>query len=274
MNKHFNNSPLPFQGQKRRFIKKFKAALNDFPNDTTYVDLFGGSGLLAHTVKQKYPKAKVIWNDYDNFKSRIDSIHETNLLLAKLRRLLFDSPRKARMSDKAKNNVLEVIKQHEVLFGYVDYITISSCFLFSAKYATNYSELEASGFYNKIKLTDYDATGYLKGVERVQKDYKELYETSKSATTVFLVDPPYLSTDTSSYNSKNYWKLKDYLDVLNVLNDSKYFYFTSNKSQIVELCDWIETRASTGNPFEGSTMTTTSGSVSHSSTYTDIMLFK
>lgn len=91
---------------------------------------------------------------------------------------------------------------------------------------------------------------------------------------VFLVDPPYLSTDTKSYNNDSYWRLRDYLDVLKVLDGSDYFYFTSNKSQIVELCEWIETRTSTGNPFEGAMMTTTGGSVNYNSSYTDIMLYK
>lgn len=77
-----------------------------------------------------------------------------------------------------------------------------------------------------------------------------------------------------SYNFENYWKLRDYLDVLNVLDSSNYFYFTSNKSQIVELCEWVETRTSTGNPFAGATVTTTAGNVNYSSGYTDVMMHK
>ena len=50
--KKYTQAPLPFQGQKRRFLKPFKTALESFPADAVYVDLFGGSGLLSHTVKQ------------------------------------------------------------------------------------------------------------------------------------------------------------------------------------------------------------------------------
>lgn len=274
MNKQFNTSPLPFQGQKRRFVKQFKEALNSFSSNATYVDLFGGSGLLANTVKQKYPNARVIWNDYDDFNQRLKSIPETNILLTELRLFLIDLPRKKRMEPKVKERVLKVIKTHEIKYGYVDYVTLSGSLLFSAKYATNYAEIANETFYNRIKMTDYDASGYLIGVERVQSDYKALFDSYRSDTTVFLVDPPYLSTDTSSYSKENYWKLRDYLDVLSVLDGSKYFYFTSNKSQIVELCEWIETRTLTGNPFQGSTMTTTSGTINHSASYTDIMLYK
>ena len=93
---------------------------------------------------------------------------------------------------------------------------------------------------------------------------------------VFLVDPPYLSTDCSTYNSNNYWKLKDYLNVLDVLVDTNYLYFTSNKSQIVELCEWMETRTSQGdvNPFKGATTVSINTTLNHSAKYTDIMLYK
>ena len=61
MKYNYVQAPLPFQGQKRRFLKPFKQALNEFPSDAVYVDLFGGSGLLSHTVKEYYPNAKVIY---------------------------------------------------------------------------------------------------------------------------------------------------------------------------------------------------------------------
>jgi len=47
----FAQSPLPFQGQKRKFTREFANALGQYPRDGVYVDLFGGSGLLSHTVK-------------------------------------------------------------------------------------------------------------------------------------------------------------------------------------------------------------------------------
>lgn len=77
MNK-FNQSPLPFQGQKRRFLKLFKQHLNDFPEKGIYIDLFGGSGLLSHVVKQIYPDARVVWNDYDDFQTRLNNVNMTN----------------------------------------------------------------------------------------------------------------------------------------------------------------------------------------------------
>ena len=89
---------------------------------------------------------------------------------------------------------------------------------------------------------------------------------------VFLVDPPYLSTEVSTY--KMYWKLADYLDVLSVLAGHSFVYFTSNKSSILELCDWIGRNKHIGNPLEKCTKVEFNARMNYNSTYTDMMLYK
>ena len=89
---------------------------------------------------------------------------------------------------------------------------------------------------------------------------------------VFLIDPPYLSTDVGTYNM--YWRMSDYLDVLKVLEGHSFVYFTSNKSSIIELCEWIGANKTIGNPFEGCTKREFNAHMNYSSGYTDIMLFK
>ena len=69
--KTYNASPLPFQGQKRRFLKPFCDRIADFPNDTIFVDLFGGSGLLSRGAKDVNESFRVIYNDYDHFTDRL-----------------------------------------------------------------------------------------------------------------------------------------------------------------------------------------------------------
>ena len=49
--KQYNSAPLPFQGQKHRFARDFTKILRHFPDDSVFVDLFGGSGLLSHITK-------------------------------------------------------------------------------------------------------------------------------------------------------------------------------------------------------------------------------
>ena len=71
MIRNYIQSPLPFQGQKRNFLKQFKEGLQEFDKSTIFVDLFGGSGLLSHCIKQQSPNARVVYNDYDNFSERL-----------------------------------------------------------------------------------------------------------------------------------------------------------------------------------------------------------
>lgn len=235
--KNYTQSPLPFQGQKRKFLNHVKQVLTNSSEDATYVDLFGGSGILSHTVKQLNPNAKVVYNDYDDFSKRLASVAQTNVLLDKIRAITNGLPKDKLIPEVHKLKLLELIKDEEFRLGYVDYITLSSSLLFSAKYVTNYNDLAKQTFYNNVRQSNYETDDYLAGVEIVHQDYKELFDQYKDLdNVVFLVDPPYLSTDTSTYNSNNYWKLKDYLNVLDVLVNTNYLYFTSNKSQIVELC--------------------------------------
>ncbi|MFK7099460.1 DNA adenine methylase [Flavobacterium oreochromis] len=272
MKKVFSSAPLLFMGQKRKFLKQFKPALNQFPSNAIYVDMFGGSGLLSHTVKAYYPNATVIYNDFDGYSQRLANIDKTNALLDDIRLILVNYPKDKIIKGEAREQVLERVKLEETK-GYVDYITISSSILFSMNYATCYNEIEKSTLYNCVRQSNYNADGYLDGIEVVQIDYKELFKRYKDCNNVvFLVDPPYLSTDAGTY--KGYWKLRNYLDVLNVLEGSNYFYFTSNKSQIVELCEWIETRSNLANPFAGASIETMNTTVNHNAGYTDIMLYK
>lgn len=270
--KIFTTAPLPFMGQKRKFLKQFKPALKGYSPTATYVDLFGGSGLLSHTVKAIYPESRVIYNDFDNYCQRLENIDKTNQLIRDLRVILKNHPKDSRIQGVARDQVIQRIKQ-EKNEPFVDYITISSSIMFSMKYALSFEQLEKETLYNCVRQNDYDATGYLDGLEVVSNCYKELFKQYKDLpNVVFLVDPPYLSTDAGTY--KSYWKLRDYLDVLQVLDGTKYFYFTSNKSSIIELCEWIETKTPMSNPFNGATTATMNATINFNASYTDIMLYK
>lgn len=272
--KKYNTAPLPFQGQKRRFLNEFRALLKGYDDGAVFIDLFGGSGLLAHTAKAEKPFSTVIYNDFDNYFERIKNIDKTNSLLSSIRPILKGLPKDKKLPDNIKNEILDIVYQDEIT-GFVDYITLSSSLLFSANYVTDFKGLEKATFYNVIKQNDYNAKDYLDGVQRVQMDYKELYQQYKdNSQVVWLVDPPYLSTDSSSYRSDGYWKLKDYLDVLQVLKDQPYVYFTSNKSSIVELCEWIATIVPDANPFAEANLKTVSVQMNYNSTYTDMMYYK
>lgn len=78
MEKEYLSAPLPFVGQKRMFATQFKEVLKQYPDDTIFVDLFGGSGLLSHIAKHEKPKATVVYNDFDNYRERLVNIDRTN----------------------------------------------------------------------------------------------------------------------------------------------------------------------------------------------------
>ncbi|MDR0871956.1 MAG: DNA adenine methylase [Prevotellaceae bacterium] len=270
--KNYTQAPLPFQGQKRKFAMAFKQALNDFENVELIVDLFGGSGLLSHSAKITLPNARVIYNDFDGYHLRLDNIAKTNALIADIREIIGVCPKEKKLTEDVREKILQRIEREK---GFVDYITLSSSLLFSAQYVTSLQNLKTQGFYNKVKLCNYESsTDYLRGVEIVKYDYRELFERYRHFPNVlFLVDPPYLSTDCSTYNA-GMWRLSNYLDVINVLWNNSYFYFTSNKSGIVELLEWVSKNFAVDSPFNGATIKTTAVALSYNAAYTDIMLYK
>src|SRR5690606_37968749 len=121
----------------------------------------------------------------------------TNELLRSIRLELSELRKGQKVPSDLKESILRHVKRSEMDCGYVDYITISSALLFSMKYVLSYDELAKETFYCMVKQTDYDATGYLDGVEIVSSDYKEVFNRFKRCSNViWLVDPPYLSTET------------------------------------------------------------------------------
>lgn len=273
MRKMYLSAPLPFMGQKRMFAKEFIKVLGQFPSSTVFVDLFGGSGLLSHITKCVRPDATVVYNDFDNYRQRLANIPVTNVLLSDIRRITEGIPRNKRIIGETRNKVFARIEKEEKEYGYVDYITISASLLFAMKYVLNLESMKKETLYNVIRQTDYpEAVDYLKGITVTCEDYKKVFEHYKDVPdVVFLVDPPYLSTEVGTY--KMYWRLADYLDVLNVLKGHSFVYFTSNKSSILELCDWIERNPFIGNPFKDCRKIEFNAHMNYNSTYTDIMLY-
>jgi site-specific DNA-adenine methylase len=141
------------------------------------------------------------------------------------------------------------------------------------KYATSYGALNKETFYNRIRMSDYSAEGYLDGLLVESCDYRELFHMYKDVPgVVFLVDPPYLKTDVGTYTMS--WGLADYLDVLTVLCGRSFVYFTSNKSSIIELCGWIERNKTVGNPFAGAQKRVFNARMNCNSAYLDMMFYK
>lgn len=268
------SAPLPFVGQKRMFASRFIDIVSQYhPSGTVFVDLFGGSGLLSHIAKRCHPEARVIYNDFDNYRQRIDNIPKTNNLLKQIREIVSGLPRHKAIKGAPRDKILALLEAEEAAAGYVDYITLSASLLFSGKYRTSLDGMRREMFYNTVRKSNYaPATDYLDGLEIASCDYKVLVDRFKNVPgVVFLVDPPYLSTDVGIY--RMYWGLSDYLDVLSALSGQDFIYFTSDKSQIMELCEWMGRNPAIGNPFARCKKTEFNACLNYNSRYTDIMLY-
>ncbi|MBS4276041.1 DNA adenine methylase [Campylobacter vulpis] len=83
MLKEYKTSPLAFNGNKKNMLKLFKEALEDMKcyvnENTIFYDVFGGSGLLSHETKRNFPNNEVVWNDFDDFQSRLDMLKKRRL---------------------------------------------------------------------------------------------------------------------------------------------------------------------------------------------------
>lgn len=273
MSKLYLSAPLPFVGQKRMFAKQFIEVIRQYPANTVFVDLFGGSGLLSHITKYFHPESRVIYNDFDNYRLRIDNIPRTNRLLESIRSIASQFDRHKPITGVAREQIFSLLEQEEKEAGYLDFITLSSSLMFSMKYKMSIQDMRGETLYNNVRKYGYEpCRDYLAGLEIVSCDYRELFEQYKDTPgVVFLVDPPYLSTDVGTY--RMYWRLADYLDVLSVLPGHNFIYFTSEKSCIIELCEWMGRHPSLGDPFARCQRREFNATMNYNASYKDIMLF-
>ena len=199
-------------GNKKNMLKNIidvfneKSFFGEIHSDTVFYDVFGGSGLISQTIRQYFPNNRVIWNDYDNFKERLDHIDVTEALRAQILEILKDhEANSAIRCPKTIEALKDCIQNHT---GYFDATQISPYLCFSGNYLPDKEAfLRKKIFYNRIAKEPLALRGYLDGVERVVMDYKNLLELAlkESGEDAFLIlDPPYLQTQKGHYDGK-FW---------------------------------------------------------------------
>lgn len=259
-------------GQKRYFLRDFTDVLGQVDGKIdTVVDLFGGSGLLSHAAKRVLPSCRVVYNDYDHYVRRLRAVDDTNAILMAIKDRLTGLEPNARLTEEQRADVLRIVGEAERRLGWVDIMTIGRSVLFSGKWVKTLSELRKHTMYNRVKPGGYECTGYLDGLEVVHMDYRDLFKQhSGNSRALFVLDPPYLTTECGQY--ENYWRLTDYLNVLRLLNGTKYVYFTSDKSQIVELCEFLAAEYGKSAPMYGATVRSRTNIINHQAKFNDIMI--
>lgn len=95
------------------FARDFISVLQQFGDARTFVDLFGGSGLLSHIAKHQRPDATVVYNDFDNYRHRLEAIPRTNALLADIRKAASDIQRHKRITGEAREKIIGLIAREE-----------------------------------------------------------------------------------------------------------------------------------------------------------------
>lgn len=233
----YTTAPLPFAGQKRRWLKQLEPIIRSLPSNTIFVDVFGGSGLVSRLCKDVHPTARVIYNDYDNYSERLHHIAETEQLRQEIVSILAPLNHNSRVPEEYKALVLRAVQAHEKRCQYVDWVTLSGWLLFTNNFAYSLEDLASRGLYahpSRTALSDADASErYLRGLEIVSVDYRELLSAHKDASnTILILDPPYLSTKCYGYKGDS-WSCDDYLDLLTMMPTTNYLYFSSAKFDFV-----------------------------------------
>ena len=238
--------PLPFIGNKSKYrgiilqiLQRYISIANK-QQDFYIVDVFGGSGFCAYLARQVFPDEThihVIYNDYDNYLNRLLKIDQTNRILQQCRDIV-KTPYFKRLTDNEKGACLKVIEQEDN----PDIITLSTNFLYSAHNCTTYDALRKSPFYNHIAKMPYTvhADEYLRGIDVIHADFEDIITTFIDKPTLFIIDPPYLYSDKSVYNTK-YWKLDKYMLLIYMIMNMKHVIFFSQNggefSSIIESLD-------------------------------------
>lgn len=242
---------MPYRGSKWKFRNQIYEGLKGikFDDDLKIYDLFGGSGALSIIFKCILPKAKIILNDYDQIiekdgKNKVDeSLTLANKVLNELKAIL-------KPEDLEKDKIKNEEKVHKILDKYKKQLDediiarqiVSANINFNGRY-----ELRASSYWNRFKKTDYDMYYHnFEGIKIIHKDYQEILNDKEieedKTQKLFLLDPPYLYTETTGYNM-TYWKLSKYLYMLIYIfkhPQYKFILFEGKKSCLDDVFEFFQ----------------------------------
>ena len=172
----YKSAPLSFPGHKRTFRDEYLGMISDEYDDSyIFVDLFGGSGYLSYLTHIIYPKAHVIYNDFDHYADRIKNIKMTNEIMGRLRDIFKGIQPQSKLNECVKAQVIEALEDYESRGCFVDYESLSCNLCFSNRIMHDLDGFRNDPLYNRVRKNNYDeCEDYLDGLEIVSMDYREL----------------------------------------------------------------------------------------------------
>lgn len=274
----YTTAPLPFAGQKRRWLKQLEPIIRSLPSNTTFVDVFGGSGLVSRLCKDIHPTARVIYNDYDNYSERLRHIKETEQLRQEIVSIFAPLKHNSRVPDEYKALVLRVIQAHQDRYHYVDWVTLSGWLLFTNNFAYSLEDLSSRGLYahpSRTALSAADASErYLEGLHIVSMDWRELLSQYRDTpNALYIIDPPYFSTICGGYKDRH-WSFDSYMDLLASIPDSGYLYFTSAKADFVSFLQRITNDWGCRHPFVDASALTQTTTFARGGSNPEVLYYK
>ncbi len=240
--KTYASAPLPFVGQKRNFINHFKKVLNEHIDSDgegwTIIDVFGGSGLLAHNAKRLLPKARVIFNDFDDYHIKLKHIDDIERLRVMLLKTVEHVPRQTKIDNATRDKILQIIKDFN---GFVCPRSVSVWLLFSGKQINSIHELGDHAFYNTVRLTPYKRPeGYLDGLEITKECFSALMpKFANDPKALFVLDPPYLCTRQGAYAMDKYFGMTKFLELMTHVRPP-YVFFSSTRSELLDYLAYLK----------------------------------
>lgn len=217
--------PLPYTGAKTRWLDEIGKIIYRRPAKT-YVDLFGGSGIISRFIKDLYPEANVVYNNLGlDYIQRLDRIGLTNAILLKLEdcaaqggilewernhySIYGKSHKKnapkgptrypASIEKSLKEAIVELYNQDAGL----DIATIASRVTFSGKPTRTLEDLLSQGFYRRgvlnIHYSEQKAAEYTRGLTIRNEDYADLIDEYRGSDCIFIADPPYPKGSSRAY---------------------------------------------------------------------------
>ena len=247
----FTKPPLPFIGNKSSWKNEFRQAIKEYiaKGIKIFVDVFGGSGYCSYMIKQcinelglNIDDYTIIYNDFDNYVGRLRN-------KTTLKHLTFIKdyikPLNIKVHQRLPDDTIQFIKDYLRKENEIEPVDVRSMVRMLKYQISNITTLDEllneKIFYNQSTHCNPNFDNideYLQNLVIEHMTWREIMDKYNDVkNTLYVLDPPYLSTYNNDYLEYNPNDCIDLLLLLPKLNNC--IYFTSDKSFIPLLMDKI-----------------------------------